>query len=314
MAYQTGSAAGATDLLDKLRIFCASLGWTVNMNSAITNGLRVHLQKGGLYVNLQATQDAVNPINGSSLASYSVCLNMSDGYSSGSAVFSQPGAPAGLGGCMSELTGAMPAYHFFAYGDSDDVLVALEFSTGQYQFMGFGKLSLFTSGAFGGAWFFGGSSDPRDSYVESSLPDSPSQNELVPFRAGFLDTSMSRCSSFVRCNVDSNNTWAGSARSLSQSPTALAAAGQSYYDESRREYTPSSLGWQTALLRQTVYINRANSRLSPFGEIKHMRRLEMTNYLPAEEFSPGLDTWKVFPYRQKNGATGQRAIAIRKVV
>lgn len=322
MAYETGAATSPIDLLDKLRLFCLANGWTTNLYAAgTTNTQRLHMQKGSdLFVNLFATNNGTMPaINGTSAtnSTYALAVNMSDGFNSANAWERQPGAPFGSSyyraGMMSQLTGAMPAYHFFAYADSSDVLVALEYSTGNYQFMGFGKLALYTASAFGGQWFSGSCAYADDNYIETQGPDSSSQMELIPFRKGWLDGS-SYVSTFVRCNVDSNDTWAGSAREIADSPTALAAVGQAYYDESRRVYTPSSLGWQTVMLRQGVYINRADSSMSPFGEIKHMRRLGIDNYLSGEEFTLGSDTWKVFPYRQKGGVTEQRGIAIRKVV
>ncbi|QNN97190.1 hypothetical protein P9A51_gp35 [Xanthomonas phage Xp12] len=327
MAYETGAATSVADLLDKLRLFCIAAGWTVNRWDGVGQTARLNLQKNGLFVGLcshqgtSALNDNLNGYTQSSRNSYScLALSMADGYDgadTGRGAFRQPGAPSYNGytrGCMiSEMTAAVPAYHFFSYSDSDDIFAVVEYRTGRFQMLGFGSLSKFSSAALGGAWFGGTSTTPTWAYYEQSGygPDSSQQNELIPFRMGYQRGSDS--ASFVRCNVDSNNGWAASRYTADTSTYGpLAAIGQSYYDEGLRQYTPSALGWQTALLRQTVYIGRGNQFASPYGEIAHMRRLEMTNYVPGDEFTLGSDTWKVFPYYQKGGATGQRGYAILK--
>lgn len=327
MAYETGAASSANDLLDKWRLFCIAAGWTVNQWADVASGKRLHLSKGSLFANLRSYEAAsdLDGLNGYGAGGpwSAVGLNMSDAYSGALPVFDQVGAPTSggyrRGGFLAGLTSAIPAYHFFSYSDSDDVLAVVEYRTGRFQLMGFGSLAKFSTGAAGGAWFSAPSVSPDVPYFEGSGygPDSYNQNELIPFRRGYITgggymPGGGNASSFLRCNVDSNNTWAGSARTATESLTALAALGQAYYDEDLRGYTPSSTGWQTSLLRQTVYVVRADQFASPYGEIRHMRRLEMTNYIPGEEFTLGSDTWKVFPYYQKGGATEQRGYALRK--
>ncbi|CAA2409845.1 structural protein [Xanthomonas phage Bosa] len=325
MAYETGAATSVTDLLDKLRLFCIAAGWTVNRwdDPAITR--RLNMQKNGLFANLCAHQgttalnDNLNGFtNQSSTTYFALAVSMSDGYDpDATGAFNQPGAPKyngyPRGALLSQLTAAIPAYHFFSYSDSDDILVVVEYRTGRFQMFGFGSLAKFNVTAPGGAWFGGGSPSPNWAYYEQSGygPDSSNQNELIPFRMAYQRGSDS--TSFLRCNVDSNNGWAAS-RYIADGSTMgpLAAIGQAFYDEELRRYTPSALGWQTSLMRQTVYVGRGNQFASPYGEIKHMRRLEITNYVPGDEFTLGSDTWKVFPYHQKGGPTEQRGYALLK--
>jgi hypothetical protein len=42
--------------------------------------------------------------------------------------------------------------------------------------------------------------------------------------------------------------------------------------------------------------------------------MDMTNYLPGDEFTIGSDTWKVFPWYTKGGIGYNRGIAYLKVV
>lgn len=325
MAYATGTASSPLDLLDKLRLFLLASGWTTNLyqqDGPTSPTWRLHMQKGtDLFVNLYASNNstcpALNQRSGTSNVSI-LAVNMSDGFNAANGWHQQPGSPLfssyRWAGMMSELAGAMPAYHFFSYTDSDDVLIAVEFRTGVYQFMGFGKLAKFTAAAEYGQWFFGSTQSSESSYDPSYDADGTYQKELIPFREGYLVSGNYSPSSFLRVNVDSYNGWAASSRNNSGSPAVMGAVGQARWDEWMRSATMTAAGWQTVLLRQTVYVPRADTSYSPMGEIKHMRRLEMTNYLAAEEFTLGSDVWKVFPYRQKGGPTAQRGIAIRKVV
>ena len=50
MAYESGSASNATDLLDKLRVFLVAQGWTQNKWEAISGGYRLHLNKNSVFV------------------------------------------------------------------------------------------------------------------------------------------------------------------------------------------------------------------------------------------------------------------------
>ncbi|UTC27977.1 hypothetical protein [Stenotrophomonas phage A1432] len=325
MAYATGTASSPLDLLDKLKLFLEANGWTTNMyqqDGPTSPAWRLHVQKGAdLFANLYASNNstfpAINQRSGSSNV-YAMGVNMSDGFNAANGWHQQPGSPLFASyrwaGIMSELAGAMPAYHFFSYPDSDDILIAVEFRTGVYQFMGFGRLAKFTPTAEYGQWFFGSTNSADSSYGTSYDVDGTYQKELIPFRLAYLASGNYAVSSFVRVNIDSINGWAASARRNTDSPAPLAAAGQARWDEWMRSATMTAAGWQTVLLRQTVYIPRSDTSYSPFGEIKYMRRLEMTNYLAAEEFTLGSEVWKVFPYRQKGGPSLQRGIAIRKVV
>ena len=92
MAYETGTATGATDLLDKLRLFAIAQGWTVNRWVSWTSGYELCLQKGSAYFNLRSCQNGSLLVNGSTQSSkYGITLNGSDGYAGGSAWDRQPG-------------------------------------------------------------------------------------------------------------------------------------------------------------------------------------------------------------------------------
>ena len=54
MAYLTGSAAGPSPLLDALRVFAVTNGWTELRWGASGTGQQLSLQKGGQFVHLHS--------------------------------------------------------------------------------------------------------------------------------------------------------------------------------------------------------------------------------------------------------------------
>ena len=80
-----------------------------------------------------------------------------------------------------------------------------------------------------------------------------------------------------------------------------------------RDYSPNPLNGIGLLLPNIVSLNIGNEYLSPIGVVPGMRYMDMTNYLPGDEFNIGSDTWKVFPWYFKGGIGYNRGIAYLKV-
>ena len=75
----------------------------------------------------------------------------------------------------------------------------------------------------------------------------------------------------------------------------------------------SPLNGTALLLPNIVSLNIANQYLSPIGVMPGLRYMDMTNFLPGDEFTFGPDTWKVFPWYTKGGnISGNRGIALLK--
>ena len=82
-----------------------------------------------------------------------------------------------------------------------------------------------------------------------------------------------------------------------------------------RDLSPSPLNGVGLLLPNVVSVNRNNEFLNPIGVIPGMRYMDMTAYLPGDEFTLGSDTWKVFPWYSKGGVlSATRGIAYQKVI
>jgi len=173
----------------------------------------------------------------------------------------------------------------------------------------------FNVAADGGAWFHGPSTEINpniDLPYLFGIEGSPAA-KLAPFRESALTTSFSAITSYIRCNVDTHDGWASGANSTAGSITPLAAISSAYYEDLYESASASPYSWQTRLMPMQIGIIRGTTGVSPFGEIRHYRRLSIANYDPADVFTLGDDDWMVFPLYQKSGYSGLKGYAIRKV-
>lgn len=331
MAYETGTSSNVVDLLDKFRLFAIAQGWTVNRWATAGSGQELCIQKGAAYFNFRAWNNETMLVNGSSASDkYGITLNGSDGYSEAAAWDCQPGYPvrgSTWGGDQAHVlfplvitTGPFPAYHFFA-PDSKTLFAEVEISTGIFLRFGCGSLDLFNPAAPGGGRFCystGGDHVTNSTDTSSWLgvdADSFYAMELVPFRGADYSSSNYGYSfgSMVRAAFGSFDNWAGSGRTVSFSGLQMACQGGGVHDKVLRDYSPNPLNGIGLLLPNIVSLNIGDEYLSPIGVIPGMRFMDMTNYLPGDEFTIGSDTWKVFPWYAKGGIGYNRGIAYLKV-
>lgn len=331
MAYQTGTANNVVDLLDLFRAFAEGQGWTTNRNTLVGSGRELCISKGSAYFNFRAYQNETMVVNGSSAANkYGISVNGSDGYAAGSAWDRQPGYPlrgATSGGdqghAMLPLVlafGPFPAFHFFA-PDSKTLFCELEVVSGIFLRFGCGSLDLFNPAAPGGGRFFyatGGmhvtNSTASSAWLGADLEQSSYALELVPFRgADYGIQAGGNQGSMVRAAYGSFDNWANSARTQYSVFQGMVCQGGGCHDKVLRDYSPNPLNGIGLMLPNVVSLNIGGESLSPIGVVQGMRYMDMTNYLPGQEFNLGADVWKVFPWYQKGGLSLQRGIAYKKV-
>ena len=334
MAYETGTSSSVIDLLDKFRLFAIAQGWTVNRWVTAGSGRELCIQKGSAYFNFRAWSNEAMLVNGTSTASkYGITMNGSDGYASGNAWDRQPGYPVRLsstGGDQYHVmfplvttTGPFPAYHFFA-PDSKTLYAEVEVTTGTFQRWGCGSLDLFNPAAQGGGRFIYSTASQHvtngtgsTDWLSADADHSSYACELVPFRSADFatdnGTSGRSSASIVRAAFSSFDNWAGSGRTVGYTGLPYACQGGGCHDKVLRDYSPNPLNGIGLLLPNIVSLNIGNEFLSPIGVIPGMRYMDMTNYLPGDEFTIGSDTWKVFPWYTKGGLGYNRGIAYLKV-
>lgn len=332
MAYETGASTGPNDLLDKLRLFAIAQGWTVNRWTTVGSGRELCVSKGSAYYNMRSYQNETVFMRGSNYTNkYGIAINGSDSFASGNAWDRQPGYPIRTGGtagsdqCSSYMPfvtsiGPFPAYHLFA-PDSKTIYLEVEVTTGCFLRMGFGTLDLFNSGSAGGGRFFyatGGDASVTNSTSSSSWLGSEIDNgayalEEVPFRGADYSATTTQIGSFVRAAFDSFDNWCSSQRTGTTTVTPQSCQGGGVHDKILRDSSPNPLNGVGILTPNVVSVNRVNEYLHPLGVVPGIRFMDMTNYLPGDEFTLGSDTWKVFPWYQKGGRSFQRGIAYKKV-
>lgn len=328
MAYQTGSANSPPALLALFAEFAQAQGWRINRHAE----RRLCISKGRAFFNLRAYNNETMTVNGSTASpKFAISINGSDGYADELEWDRQPGYPrrgstsgGDQGHAMMPLVlsgGPFPTYHFFA-PDDKTLYCELEAVSGVFLRFGCGSLDLFNPAAPGGGRFFyatGGkhvtNSTSNYSWLGSDVDNAAYALELVPFRCADYTTATGDLSgSMVRVAFGSFDNWAGSARSPGSTYQPMACQGGGCHDKVLRDYSPNPLNGIGLLLPNVVSLNIGNEFLSPIGVVPGMRYMDMTHYLPGEEFYLGSDLWQVFPWYQKGGLSAQRGIAYRKVL
>lgn len=333
MAYQTGTANNVVDLLDLFRSFAEGQGWTTNRNVLAGSGRELCISKGTAFFNFRAYQNETMVVNGASATGkYGISVNGSDGYAAGNAWDRQPGYPlrgittgGDQGHAMLPLViafGPFPAYHFFA-PDSKTLYCELEAVSGVFLRFGCGTLDLFNPAAPGGGRFFyatGGkhvtNATGSATWLGSDMDNPIYALELAPFRAGDYASSSGgngNSGAMVRAASGSFDNWANSAQAPASTYQGMVCQGGGCHDKVLRDYSPNPLNGIGVMLPNVVSLSIGGESLSPIGVVPGMRFMDMTNYLPGQEFNLGSDIWKVFPWYQKGGLSVQRGIAYKKV-
>lgn len=331
MAYQTGTATSGSDILDKLRIFVLSLGWTVNRWVTAGSGKELCIQKGTSFFNFRSYEnESAVIVNVTSINRYGIGLNGSDAYGAGNAWDRQVGYPIRLGGAPTTDQiqayvpfvvnfGPFPSYYFFS-PNTDNVHVEIEVTSGCYLRFGFGKLTLFNSATSGeGRYFYGTNSDAtvtssstNSSWLGTDIDNVSYSQEEVPFRCADINSLTGQIGSYLRTAFDSFDGWCTSCYTIANNRTGQACQGGGVHDKILRDSSPNSLNGIGFLTSNIVSVTRG-TYLNPIGVIPNIRFMDMTNYQPGDEFVIGSDTWKVFPWYQQGGRSYQRGIAYKKI-
>ncbi len=260
MAYQTGSATGANDLLTQLAAWLVTRGWIQDASVADGSGWRVHLQKSGWYVHLKTTPGGAPPWtgytnNGSNPPS--LWVYMSTNYAGTGVnwnVAGTTGQATGSGqtyavghGCHVGTT-AIASYHFFDDGN-DHIVVVVERTPGMFQALGFGlsvtqhggsNASCYTFGQYNGGNMY--SSSPYTSGSGTGQALCPCVNSADAY-------DNNSATMYLKCDVDAFvGKWLGvgttttDTRSGNTGKTAISSA-----------HKPSGANW-TATSAPSTYI------------------------------------------------------------
>lgn len=307
MAYETASATGVNDLLDKLGIFAAANGWAIDYSGARTNpggasqgnGLNaLAIRKGGLYFvfyhhTANPTTDNPAPrVYGYTYQGPWVASNGTDAQANRSNA-----------SATNNLVGPYQAYHFFTDPAQTYLHVALEVVAGRYAHFGCGTMQSTGSGSpivyvHGTYW----------TYNATYINNATSNYHFYPFdahvqQAGTTTGTQIRADSdgvvpryFSLNNNETGTSWAWS---------GFRASSSKAYNFSQMQLRASSITGRTVLVPPIVTIARASSaNRSLIGVPRDLRYLRIDNLPPGEVLTIGADNWRTFPVMRKNGSAG----------
>lgn len=214
-------------------------------------------------------------------------------------------------------------YYFFSSNEdgADYIIAVLEHSAGVYSTVAFGEIVKFgdwTGGEWCGATVYDtslGPQDARHNYVVDGGAQTPADAATMHIE-GFPNedaaTKWGVCFNTTNPGTDT----AGEVRMMlvcGARDNFLADVIQGIESNPNNGYIPMSpyLCWA----RETG----ASTRVRFLGRIPHMRDVNGSNLVPAEEFTiGGSETWKVFPYTSKASSgtphSGNGFFAVRKIV
>jgi hypothetical protein len=324
MAYLLGTAASENDLLSQFVTWLASLGWAVNMAPTVNGaagGMRAHIQKSGMFVNLQAANGDVDllPDSGGAPAPWhGFGVYQSDGYDGTQPFLTQPGGPMDLAPMRSLAVFVtknfpQPFGRFFFFSDAlDNVVAVIERRSLNFTHLGFGP-ALAKSGAYSdGRYFF-------SEYWRSAASYGTDDTAGGGINADCPFVSTGGANGFVRADVDSfTGKW------LACTPTSGGNTGNA----GKKCYTgmtypggagftdipiwtetggflrlaPSTLNSQAVLVPVDIYTARDAGGSSLIGSLPNIFLCNAVGhgFGPATEFDIGSDAYMLF-----HGATPQ---------
>lgn len=275
MAYQTGTASGTTDLLDKLNAFAVANGWTLNRRDSDS----LSISKGTVYQNLWEDGTQIK-------------MRLATGYDSGAAWNAQPGGNPWTQ-MSREMSGSFAQYHFFA--DGDYLYIVVEVDPGLFKHLAFGvinKCAAYDGGEFSCVVILDNNSRPHGLFSCSD----DAANGVIYQAMNTLRLN----------NVDAQPEWrqlntnlAETAFIVKSSEFYFAAAGRNDYYKDWIDNSPNTATQQTILIPVHLFVERSSSLYSPAGYFDDLRLVNMDGINPGESKMIGSNEWLFFPVWKK---------------
>jgi hypothetical protein len=324
MAFYSGNASSAQDLVDAIVAGCLLNGWTES------DGV---LSKGD------------NHFRPDVVGTHIKC-EMGD-----AAAFVSPGIVEATAFPYISLNQTWPVFYrlFVLDGNGADtvVLSVLEANAIEYKYLMFGNLENKVGAWAGGQWMHGSYSSQidgttvRQSNVGSSLAFGPfadvnggSTSEFYTEGHGPLFANMGPApssgsnfksgNSYVACDIDTSTP----KRNTNGLGTLAGAVDAFRFARVFLLRSPNLWNGEAVLVPAHVFLGRDSGTVARLGTVGHVRYMRMDNYEPGDVITLGLDKWMVLPMYMRNatavlganalynstsatGHTGQMAYAIK---
>jgi hypothetical protein len=280
MAYQTGTATGTADLLDKLNAFAVAAGWTLNRRDATS----LSISKGTVYQNLWEDGTQIK-------------MRLATGYDGGLAWNAQPGSNP-YTQFSREMSGSFAAYHFFS--DGEYLYIVVEVDPGLFKHIAFGRIhrcANYDGGEFSSAVLVDDGVAGRYHGLFGSYEDN-------------LAGNLAATNTLRLVGVDSMPTW----RQLNvrtEYDEYLVKSTEFWFDGGTNRSTyyvdwfnnsPNTETQQTILIPIHLHVERDANMFSPAGYVDDLRLVNMTNIEPGESRTIGAHDWLCFPVKTKGVA------------
>jgi hypothetical protein len=309
MAYETGTAASADDLIDRLDTFAAANGWTVDFNGTWTSGRATLINRGGLHFGFYSDNTAGTTTD----PGPRIIVRTYPGPYVGA---SAPQSQANLSSAnvySNNMPSPLLAYYFYALGDYIHVVV--EAFSPSFRHFGVGRLQqvgAYTDGAYCHA--------ARWSYQSSSpqqLWQPGSSHHAIPFDDQNSSGNTSQFGTCVRVDLAAtpeywytqntrNTRLFGGFRRSSTTDTSTTHP-YSAFGNALIDMRPSEITGRAILVPATLAVPRGSSKYSFIGAPPDLRFVRIDNLNPGEVLTVGTDEWVCFPVRRKGTAAGQEA-------
>ena len=296
MAYQLTNATSVEDLIDKIAAFAVANGWTQRRNSLVSGNRTVTLQKSGDNINLYNT------------TATDVRLRGAVGYSSGDFADAQPNQSAWRAQANVGTGPFSNVFMFAGNSPAEYVHVTVEIASGIFRHITFGEVAKYgtwTGGTFFDAEFW----DP--SAIQSANWNSPSHHRLFDNGSDYGTTIKGA----VRCDYDGGSNYfapfgtyqIGTPSQIVSGGVGQAVSGFNAENNNRLlnfyNRSVNNLTGNTPLMPIQLRARRTDNYWSPIGEVPGIRLMNMERFVPADEFTIGGDTWKVFPWVKKGSGS-----------
>ncbi len=346
MTFQNGTLTGPDNAIDTLKLFLENDGWTVNLyetdnttyktwSGLIGTGKRLHVQKTAsdgvteMYFNFRSVNRGIiyedhypydtTKYNDRYISEVTgLGLYGSTGFDAEESWDYQPGSVLtpenkSWGVCVNGMSiAAVPGYIFSSNGDT--VTIGIEYTSGKYQWLCFGKFDKTGAGAYNGGQFFTGS---FSGYVPSQLLYATSTN--YPF-ISFFSSQFERANGAVYLDADGVADWRISGGephwstsdlqdkilfpSLNPSVTSKNYSNWYSFNGFFSSRSPNTFNNLPPFAMLYTHLIRADGRYSFIGQPSGIRFVTPENYSPGGEMPLGDDTWLIYPAHSKADPQG----------
>lgn len=300
VVYETGTALHANDLLDRLRVFAAANGWTVQRWAVRSDGLgsggwALNLQRGDLHAGLYADLGAGtlgNPgqyVGGFLYPAWDAGLgNMAQ------ANRSQLSFTNGLG--STQYTG----YHFFA--GAEYLHAVVEVVDGEFRHFGTGRLRRFGAVTTGGYvvnsfWSYAPAhrASPFSTPAHAVPWDSFDNGTGAPSVLLRADSDAVSPRYLLSAHANVNEVRCGMRGQAPPRPDTLPA----------QQAQASTLTGRAVLWPILTAAARSGGLFSPLGQPPDVRFVRLDHLQPKDLLTIGTEQWMVFPVIRRDGGIGQ---------